>query len=82
MPDTTTMIEIDCSDSSSLGYAKWENGTLMVDFTKTGEYIFEDVPADIATDFANSESKGAYFIQNIKGNYDYDLADSEETPGL
>ena len=34
-------------------------------------YIYEGVPASVAAAFQTAASPGRYFIENIKGKYDY-----------
>lgn len=46
--------------------------TLWINFNKVKsypKYRFDDVPGDVMAGFANARSKGAYYHQNIKGNY-------------
>jgi len=33
-------------------------------------YTYDKVPANVAVEFLNSESKGKFYGQNIKGEYD------------
>lgn len=34
-------------------------------------YIYEGVPAAVAAAFASAPSAGRFFVQNIKGKYDF-----------
>ena len=48
-------------------------GTLSVQFRNSGVwYDYYDVPPEIWGEFKNAESKGSYFNECIKGQYEYD----------
>lgn len=42
---------------------------LRVTFTSGRIYIYEDVPLDVAADFMNADSRGAYFNRRIRNAY-------------
>lgn len=44
-------------------------GTLIVEFVSRGKYEFFDVPLDVISAFANAESAGRFFNENIRGQY-------------
>ena len=43
---------------------------LKLKFTKGGWYGYKEVPKEVVKDFVDSESKGKYFLANIKGKYE------------
>lgn len=45
--------------------------TLAIKFQKRGSYVYDNFPIDAYQDFANSGSKGQYFNENIRGQYEY-----------
>ena len=38
---------------------------------KTEKYLYKDVPAEVYAALMASESKGTYFVKNIKGKYEF-----------
>jgi hypothetical protein len=62
------MINVDSSNISAIGY---EDGTLRVRFTDGSEYDYYGVLQNVFQDFLQSDSKGTFLHQNIKGRYQY-----------
>lgn len=62
------MISVDSSNISAIGY---EDGTLRVRFNDGSEYDYYGVPENVFQDFLQSNSKGKFLHQNIKGQYQY-----------
>ena len=46
-----------------------EEKILTVTFNKGGTYEYEDVPKQVYIDMNEAESKGKYFLANIKNKY-------------
>lgn len=63
--------EFDSPESSLVEGACWEDGDLTVAIKYSGsEYVYVDVPRSVFNDFKASESKGKFYNENIKGQYD------------
>lgn len=68
---------IDTPESSvfnRIGYAE-DNNDIVVDFETTGLYVYHDVPSDVWDDFVDADSKGGFYQQNIKGQFDCEKLD-------
>jgi hypothetical protein len=61
---------VESSSLASIAYAV-EVGTVDVEFRSGAAYRYFDVPAEIYGDFLVAESKGAYFISAVKGQFGY-----------
>lgn len=61
------MITLESSTLKGMEYL--DDGTLYLEFPRTGVYTFTDVPKEIVTEFLESDSKGSYFKRNIQGQY-------------
>lgn len=61
------------STVSSIQYDP-EGRQLTVDFHTSGQYIYHDVPPDIAHQFTLASSKGQFLERYIKGRYSYQKA--------
>ena len=48
-----------------------ENKKLYIQFTSGGEYVYNDVPAEVYEELLDASSAGSYFANNIKNVYDY-----------
>lgn len=48
-----------------------ERGHLTVTFHHGGVYRYDDVPADLAEDFGNAESRGAFLHAHIIGKFQH-----------
>lgn len=60
-------------DSSNIRSARYDEASqvLEITFNNGGTYEYYDVPAHVAEDFENADSKGAYLASRIKGHYRY-----------
>jgi len=54
------------SNIASIGY---EAGTLEVEFKSGSDYQYFDVPEHVYRSFLVAPSKGTYFAEHIKGQY-------------
>lgn len=63
--------KINSSAIAEIGY-NLEKKELNVMFNSGSKYVYKDVPEDTFKQFINSESKGQFFIENIKYNYSYE----------
>ena len=62
---TSSMIE-------SFGY-DYDTNTMYVRFKSNPKpiYVYPKVPLEVFSDFAVAQSKGSYFVKNIRNNYNY-----------
>ena len=73
--DSVTMVAVDSSAISELGYSKKAN-TLYIRFKESGVlYEYYDVPESEYKNLKNADSIGKYFNSDIKGTYDYSRRD-------
>lgn len=63
-------IQVVSSDIASIGYDE-DAQTLLVEFIKTGDYVYHGVPREIFDAFLEADSKGKFLAQNIKGQFDF-----------
>jgi hypothetical protein len=75
---------VESSQVKSVGHDPEQNH-LHVEFhgfggRKPSVYRYTDVPADVHKAFMESESKGRFLNQNIKGKYAYERLPDEEQP--
>lgn len=68
--------------SSNIKSIGWENGTLEVEFHSGGVYQYTTVGEEIWIAFMESESKGKYFHQYIKGQFEHKKLDPIPTQTL
>lgn len=61
---------VESSNIDEIGYDK-ASSTLIVKFHHGGIYSYDSVPEKIYKDFLASQSKGKFFISNVKGRYDF-----------
>ena len=54
----------------SVGYDAEEN-VLEIEFRHGGVYEYFDVPEDVYQDLLTAGSRGRYFHENVRGNYEY-----------
>lgn len=59
------------ADSKHLAAAEWSNGILTVKFQSGDVYEYYDVPVGIMNELMQSESKGQFFRNHIKGGFEY-----------
>jgi hypothetical protein len=64
------MISVESSNISEIGYDN-DSETLVVEFNHGGKYAYDGVPAEEFDALKVAESKGKYFIANIKGKYTF-----------
>lgn len=57
--------------SSLIESVAYENGILTVYFNNGSIYVYVNVPENIVNDLLNAESKGRYFLNNIRDRYTY-----------
>ena len=58
------------TSSNIEGYCYLPDRTLLlIEFKSGGVYAYENVPADVAFNFANASSHGKFFQANIKDRY-------------
>ena len=57
-----------CESSCLKGYG-YENGTLNVVFNSGTTYRYDNVPQSIYEGLENADSKGKYFMSNIRNLY-------------
>ena len=62
------MESVESSHIDAIGYDDLKE-ELVVKFKNGQEYTYSDVKPFVYNDFLNSESKGKFFAQNIKGVY-------------
>lgn len=69
------MKTINTESSSFISDIKYsgKSRTLLVKLKSEKIYKYKNVPRDIAVSFAEAESKGKFFNQNISGIYDSEL---------
>jgi hypothetical protein len=58
------------SNIAGIGFDK-DNGTLRVEFMNGSAFEFAGVPESVHEQFMQSDSKGKFFFQNIKGQYQH-----------
>jgi len=68
--------EVKSSNIKSVG---WEDKVLEIEFHSGGIYQYKPVGETIYTAFLESESKGKYFFQYIKGNFDSEKKEADYT---
>lgn len=59
-------VPIESSVIAEIGY---EDEVMEVRFTSGGLYRYFDVPPEVCLDFLRADSKGAFFNQEIRGEY-------------
>lgn len=63
----TKMIPVASSHLRAIGYS--ESGKLYIEFKDKSLYVYEGVPVELWERFKESESKGQFFQNEIKGEY-------------
>lgn len=58
-------------ESDHLKEVDWNEGVLSITFRDGSTYEYRDVPVGVFQELLASESKSAYFRQNIKGSFEY-----------
>ena len=69
----TLLIEVESSNISQIGYDE-EDSSLFVYMKRSPDtfYVYKDVTPITFVQFKLAESKGKYFLENIKGKYEYE----------
>lgn len=62
------MYDVDSSNIKAIGY---ENGNVIVAFKNGTQYAYENVDEKLFKCFLDSDSKGKFFAQHIKGKFEY-----------
>ena len=60
-------VKVNSSNGQEIGH----DGTNLNVKYKSGTYVYENVDKSIYEDLLNSDSKGRYMNDNIKGRYNY-----------
>lgn len=69
------MQPVDSSLIAQIGYDS-ESEVLAVQMHNSSDvYLYEDVPPSVHSEFLAAESKGRYFVENVKGQYSSSLKD-------
>lgn len=56
-----------------------ETLTLEVEFVEGGIYQYFGVPKEIYEELLNAESKGQYYVENIRNDFPYKRVDGSDT---
>lgn len=65
-------MKIKTTSSSIIDSVSYLAGSKLLSVNLNGRtYLYDNVPSQVAQDFANASSPGRYFAQNIRGKYDY-----------
>lgn len=67
-------VEVESSNIAAIGYDADEEDDLYVRFNSGAEYVYHDVPEDVYNSFMDSDSKGKYLNEHIKGVYQFEKA--------
>lgn len=63
-------VPVSSSNLQSVGYSA-DSSTLEIEFIRGGVYQYFDVPQGEHEGLMSSDSKGKYFLANIKNRYPY-----------
>ena len=63
-------IAVESSNLASVGFDE-ATKTLEIQFHSGGIYEYDDVEKEIYDELMNAESKGRYFMGQIRGEYDF-----------
>lgn len=61
---------VSSSNLRSVGYDE-ESRTLEIEFHSGGVYEYYDVPAETFRELVQADSRGGYFHDHVRGEYDY-----------
>lgn len=66
------------NESNNISKIEYDNSTqsLLIVFRNDAEYLYSDIPESVFLDMKNSESKGSYLHNHIKGKYRYSRVNS------
>jgi hypothetical protein len=80
--DYANYIPVESSNIAAVGFDAREDdetvGTLYVRFKNGGEFAYYDVPAEKYDAFLDAESKGKFYIANVKSAYACDCTKKAE----
>jgi len=64
---------IETPESSSIGRFCYDglNQILLIEFKNGGIYYYHEVPESVFREMTVASSKGQFFLENIRGEYDY-----------
>lgn len=78
-PDMKSLMDVSEEDSKTISRIRYDHSTrkLYVTFRSSGmTYIYLEVEQKVFEEFIQTKSKGLYFIDNIRGVYEYDIEPS------
>lgn len=65
-------------DSSMISRVDWANGVLEIEFKNGSTYRGHDIPSGIFNEMLAAESKGRFFNENIKGQFEVSKVTPDE----
>ena len=68
------MVEVTSSNIKAIDY---KDGELIVEYLSGAIYKYKNVPRERFKEFMESESKGRYMNESIKGHYEYERVVNE-----
>jgi hypothetical protein len=68
--DTAKLIKVDSSVIESIGYDKKDSILAIVFKTNPKVYLYKDVDAELFVDFLNSDSKGRFYSEHLRGQFE------------
>ena len=72
---TLAWVKIDSSNIASIAH---DDETLFVEFKGGGKYKYMMVPVATYADLLESESKGSFLNQRVKGSFQYERINEEQ----
>lgn len=66
--------EVEIDDSSFIRNIAFKDGKLTVTLNERGTYVYFNVERETYEDFANADSKGKFYTEEIVGRYRYEKA--------
>ncbi|TET43042.1 MAG: KTSC domain-containing protein [Dehalococcoidia bacterium] len=67
---TVTWESVESTNIDMIGYDE-DNSQLHVKFRSGAEYVYNEVPPAVYQEFLDSDSKGKFLNERIKGRYNY-----------
>lgn len=71
------LIPVKSTKIDAVGYLPVNGGLLVIRFTRGGTYVYEGVPSEIYQSLMQADSKGKYFEQHIKGQFEFERLDTK-----
>lgn len=71
------LIPVRSSNIDAIGYLPIKGGLLTIQFHNGDTYVYEGVPVELYLGLMQTSSKGKFFAQNIKGQFEYEKLDSK-----